>query len=368
MVEQEPEVELPDPDDASDRVIREPSSHLDEEEDKTKEPPEVDKAGSERPDIPVEDIPSDGKDKRTERYVQETRDAMSQTETESVPDDQSATLKVSYLQWERHPSTSINVLYLMLQKIQDTMADLLTRFEGLNELAHAIHDFQQGNATVQDLANVTYRDPRERRVKLPRYSTASGVSASSDEPAPGYHFSEAALMRFFPIPVYTEAINWLLKRPIVKKFFYFHICKLVYTCAPSTKADWETVMSTFMDYVVTKRLQCHMGKAKATGSSASKLQFGRFPLPQPLLKIADECLVTLHKVKVEGERDNADFFNHHCGSSKKTHLLASKYVTNSNSVQEMAQKLIWERFDFFLDHRVTLSTVLMVGCWHLLLH
>ncbi len=231
------------------------------------------------------------------------------------------------------------------------MGELLKGMQDLNELVTTLQRFKEGNADVHELASVTYRDPRNKRLKLPRYSQASGVSASSDEPPPDYSPVESQMLTLFPINIYTPAIDWLLKREAVKKFLFFQVVRRVYPDVTS-KPDWETVMQSFIDFVCSTRLQIHMGKAKAAGRSSSKLHFGRFPMPQTFIRIADENMVTLHKVRVDGEKDNATYFRDKCGTLRKTHLLAAKYIVESESIQEMAQKLMWERIDFYLEHRV----------------
>ena len=231
--------------------------------------------------------------------------------------------------------------------------------ENFRELVQAIHDFNTGKATVHDLAAITYRDdpnkqhlrdPRSKTLKLPRYSNRSSVSASSSEPPPSVSAVEARLYTLFPIPVYTKAIDWLLKKEPVKKYIKYEVIKKIFTDAPPSKPDWESVMSIYLDWVLSVRLQAHLGKANG---NAAKLHFGRFPMPDTIITIANENISSLHRERVPGDKDYATYFRTKCNGVRRNHLMGSPYVSSSESVQEMAQKLLWERYDFYIKHKVT---------------
>ncbi len=232
------------------------------------------------------------------------------------------------------------------------MEDLKQRFGEFRELLQTMVDFKAGRASAEEMAAVTYRDrdPRSKTLKLPRYSQRSTVSASSSEPPPTVTGVEAVLYTLFPIPVYTRAIDWLLKKEPVKKYIYYQVLKKLYTDPLPSKPDWETVMTEYLDFMLTFRVQSHLGKA---GGNAAKLHFSRFPLPDIVLQIAVDNISSMHRERVPGDKDYASFFRDKCNGIKRNHLYASPWVVASSSKQEMAQKLLWEKYDFYIRHRVT---------------
>ncbi len=247
-----------------------------------------------------------------------------------------------------------------LQDFQKEMNDLKEQLLSFRELVQAISDFNTGKATAADLAAITYRDrqdvgqrdidPRSKTLKLPRYSQRSTVSASSSEPVPVYSGVESTLYNIFPINVYTKAVDWLLHKEPVKKYIFYQVMARIYTIAPPSKPDWETVMTEYLDYILSIRMQAHMGKA---GGNANKLHFGRFPLPDAVMTIAKENISSLHRDRVPGDKDYATFFRTKCNGIKRNHLLNAAYVVKSESKQEMAQKLLWEKYDFYTQNKVT---------------
>ncbi len=245
-----------------------------------------------------------------------------------------------------------------LQDFQAEMTALTNRLLEFKDLLTEIVNFQKGEGNIQRMAELTYRDPRSKTLRLPRYSQAS---SSSDEPPPIYTAVETQLLRLFPIPVYTPAIDWLLKQPVVKTFIFYQMTRRQYTNIPRGKPDWEIVIADYLDFMCTIRLQGHMGKA---GSKSGKLHFGRFPLPDAILQISNENIASLHRVRVPGDRDNATLFREKCAAIKRNRITYAEWVMKSESVQEMAQKYLWERYDFYINHRVSCSCSLTMTSSH----
>ncbi len=186
-------------------------------------------------------------------------------------------------------------------------------------------------------------------LKMPKH--VATASTSSEEP-PEVYEAETRLMSLFPVNVYTPAMDWLLRQDIVHKYLFYVVMKRCYNGLPTSKPDFKTVIGSFFDYAISTRLACHLGKS--TGR-ASGLQFGRFPMPQPFVDIAERNLASLHRLRVPGESDVSGLYVHRCNALKRNALMSAAYLTNSNTIQEMAQRLYWERRDFYNHHRVTHS-------------
>ncbi len=254
----------------------------------------------------------------------------------------------------------------------------MARLQNLNGLCQKIVDFQSGKISVEELAaageTATTTDPGPStsagtsaggsrtatlRVRMPKHSPTA--STSSDEP-PFVHEAESKLLGLFPINVYTPAMDWLLQQTIVKKFLYFEVLKKVYSDLPSTKPDIKIVISEFYDYTISPRLGAHLGKS--TGKAAG-LQFGRFPFPATLVNIAERNLASLHRERLPTTDDVSGLLRNRTNAAKRNYLTTSKYLNDSESMQVMAQRLYWERMDFYNHHRV--SSCVSIDCRYMVI-
>ncbi len=236
------------------------------------------------------------------------------------------------------------------------MDDITTRLTSLKDVCDGLAQFRAGAIDAEQLASVAGVPPPRERIPQDRQRATSYLSyrsAASSEPGPAYNEAESRLRSCFPIVVYTEAMDWLLRQEMVKKYLRFETIRLCYTGLPKSKSDWETVASKFFDFVVSIRMQCHLGKATNKPGSGPAMDFGRFPLPQPIIDVATERLGSLHRVKIDGDSTYAQLFKGKCVGYKRTQLLASPHMIDAESIQLMAQRFFWERIDFFRLNKVS---------------
>ncbi len=164
-----------------------------------------------------------------------------------------------------------------------------------------------------------------------------------------YNDYETQLYYYFPINVYTKAMNWLLKQPIVRKFLEYETIRVVYRNHPPFKPDAEFVFGKFLDYLMTRRQQSHWCKSTGRGRSQD---YGRAPMPDIVVDIAEKELVDVGKRRVPGSKNVAEFVKDKCNSARRHQVLGSQYVKDSKSVQEMAYRILGERVDFMKKHEV----------------
>ncbi len=249
----------------------------------------------------------------------------------------------------------------LFQQLQTCLSDILQQLNNLNGLCQNIVAFQSGRIDANELAAATGVRPPDTsatssrgatsgtqgRLRMPKYTPST--STSSDEP-PHVHEAESKLMRYFPINVFTPAMKWLLQQKPVRKYLYIEVMRRCYKGTPTNKPEPRIVYGEFYDYVISDRLGAHLGKS--TGAPAG-LQFGRFPFPQQLVDIAERNLASLHRDLLPLDTDASGVFVHRCNAAKRNYLMTSKYLNGAESMQLMAQRLYWERLDFYNHHKVT---------------
>ncbi len=165
-----------------------------------------------------------------------------------------------------------------------------------------------------------------------------------------YNDAESELDSYFPINQYTEPMDWLLKQPIVHTFFHYEVIRRVYRKHPIFKPESDVVLSSYMDYVASTRLQTHFAKAT---TRVTKMDYGKFPMPMVFVKIALDQLMDLGKQRIPGTKDVATFIKDRCANTRRSHVLNSEFILESDSQQEMAHRLLAEREDFVSMHAVS---------------
>ncbi len=190
---------------------------------------------------------------------------------------------------------------------------------------------------VQTLAESKKTKPKETKV-------APGGST------PPYHNdTECKIVPYFPVNIYTEPMEWFLQQPIVQEFLYYETLRKVYQTHPVFKPESDTALGKFMDTVISVRLQTHFGKATLR---VSKMDYSRFPMPMVLLQICKDWMMNLGKQRLPGSKDIAEFFKDRCNGQRRNKLLASDFLAGSESVEELAHRILAEREDFISKHEV----------------
>ncbi len=199
-------------------------------------------------------------------------------------------------------------------------------------------------------------------VQMQAEMKAAGIPIPGKEPMEKYRAStvppedtppnkseaEFKLANVFPINTLTEPMLWLLERPVVRRFLRYEVIRKVYKATSVIKPDLELVASKFMDYVMSTRLQTHMGKS----GRGRNLDFSRVALPEIFLDIIRNELAELGKIPAPGTKSLEDFIKDRCNSTRRIHLIGSDYISTAPSVQEMAFRILHERLDFFYRHQV----------------
>ncbi len=175
-------------------------------------------------------------------------------------------------------------------------------------------------------------------------------NAARDGTPPMYNDAESKVLELFPINIYNEAIDWLLKQPVVQRLIYFDVIRLAYRNHPVFKPECDWVIARYMDYLLSQRLQTHFAKATKV---KRKTDYSRVPMPKVIVDIADTHLVDLGKRRVPGSKDTADFMKGRCNTARRIHLLYSEHVLGAKSLQEMAFFIYAERVDFVAKHDVS---------------
>ncbi len=212
-----------------------------------------------------------------------------------------------------------------------------------NEIEKLFSGFGDLKSYVQAIA--------ENKAKGKSLSLTSTTRTATREDTPEYvKDTETRVLNLFPINKYTEAVDWMLKQPVVQDLIYYETMRTVYRKLPVFKPESNFVIESFMDNTFSVRLQTHCGKAT---TRVSKADYGRFPLPMIALKIAQENLSNLGKLRVPGGKSVADFIKDRCANLRRTYLIGSDFMEGSDSVQEMAHRMLAERVDFVQNHKVS---------------
>ncbi len=177
------------------------------------------------------------------------------------------------------------------------------------------------------------------------------IAASRDSTPPMYNSAETDIMELFPINIYNEPMDWLLKQRIVQRFIYFDVMRLVYRSHPVFKPECDWVTARYMDYLLSQRLQTHFTKAT---DIKRKTDYSRVPMPKVVLEIAEVHMKDLGKRRAPGVKGLADFMKDRCNSNRRVHLLNSAHVQAAKSIQEFAWLIMAERVDFVEKHDVSL--------------
>ena len=169
-----------------------------------------------------------------------------------------------------------------------------------------------------------------------------------EETPPNLSEVEFRLKRLFPINTLTQPMMWLLGRPRVRRFLYYQILRALYTKKPPSKPDYEFVAGKALDYMMSQRLQTHMGKA----GGGRNLDFSRMPMPEVFIDIIANDIAPLGRMPAPGDKSLPDFLKDKCNGVRRTKVIGSNYVLDARSVQHMAFIILHERLDFFHRHRV----------------
>ncbi len=235
------------------------------------------------------------------------------------------------------------------------MGTITGQMNELKATLQSLVDFQTGKITGQQFVQAqaargsTVAASVLSGARMPKY--ISSASNSSEDIHHMVNDIESKLIGVFPINVWTKATNWLLKQDIVQRFLEYRVMAKAYSDIPREKPTWTYVMGVYYDIVISHRLMAHTGKSTAKLSS---LSFGRFPLPQVIVDIADNVMIKLHTDRVPGDNDNSTFFKNRNNGLRRTYLTNNNYATGAPTMQLMAQRIYWERMDFYNKHKVKL--------------
>ncbi len=229
-----------------------------------------------------------------------------------------------------------DILFTSCQQSSDQWVFSFQEFR--NEIAKLFSGFGELKSFVQAIAENKGKSAATTTTKEVRESTPEYVKDT-----------ETRVLNLFPINRYTEAIDWMLQQRIVQRLIYFDTIRTVYRQLPVFKPESNFVIESFMDNTFSVRLQTHCGKAT---TRVSKRDYGKFPLPMVMLKIAQEDLSNLGKLRVPGGKSVADFIKDRCANLRRTYLIGSDFIEGSDSVQEMAHRMLAERVDFVQKHKV----------------
>ncbi len=221
------------------------------------------------------------------------------------------------------------------------MARLL---QGFNELKEAF------NAMKAEKTSQTGKAPAAP-------AAAAAAPGKSRDTTPAYYNpAEDDLVPYFPINKYTKAMDWVMQQPVVHKFLQYETMREVYKTHPVFKPESDIVLGAYMDYVASVRLQTHFGKAT---TRVSKADYGRFPMPMAFLKVAQDELKTLGKQRTPYAKSVADFIKDRCNNLRRTHVIGSEFIKGTETLQEMAHRMMAERLDFVQEHAVSCVTVIV---------
>ncbi len=162
--------------------------------------------------------------------------------------------------------------------------------------------------------------------------------------------AESRVLELLPINYYSEAIDWLVRQPIVQDLIYYEVMRDVYRQLPVFKPESNVVLERFLDIVFSIRLQTHMCKPTPR---ATAQDYGRFTMPMVFLDLAQEKLAGLGKLRAPGTKDVADFLKDRCAGFRRTKVICSPFMAGSQSVQQLAHRILNERVDFATKHKVT---------------
>ncbi len=162
--------------------------------------------------------------------------------------------------------------------------------------------------------------------------------------------AESRVLALFPINYYSQAMEWLVQQPIVQDLIKYEVMRDVYRLLPVFKPESNTVLERFMDIVLSVRLQTHMGKPTPRSTTHD---YGRFTMPMVFLQIAQDKLAGLGKLRAPGAKDVADFMKDRCTGFRRTKVLCGPFMAGSDSVQQLAHRIMNERMDFAKKHKVS---------------
>ncbi len=170
---------------------------------------------------------------------------------------------------------------------------------------------------------------------------------------PEYHNeAESRILALFPINYYSEAMDWIVKQPIVHDLLYYEVIRDTYRLLPVFKPESNVILESFMDIALSTRLQSHMGKPTPRSTVHD---YGRFTMPMVFLHIAQDKLAGLGKLRAPGTKDVADFMKDRCAGFRRTKVICGPFMAGSTSVQQLAHRIMNERVDFAKKHKVSVA-------------
>ncbi len=178
-----------------------------------------------------------------------------------------------------------------------------------------------------------------------RARSSRASTRDRDSTPPMYTDEESRARKYFPINNYTRAMDWFLRQPAVQTLIYYEVMRVTYRTYPVFKPDAEFMIAKYMDYLMSTRLQTHLAKANGNRGRAN-MDFGRAPMPNVVVQIAETRLTDLAKRRVPGFREVADVMKDRCGAARRNKVIECDYVSTSSSVEVMAHRLYNERMTF----------------------
>ncbi len=224
----------------------------------------------------------------------------------------------------------------------------LLQFQELQrELSRVVSGFGELKQFVQQLAE--QKGKSTSGVTTSQAPSTKAKTMTRDDTPEYVNDAESSVLALFPINYYSKAIDWLIRQPIVHDLIYYEVMRIAYRKLPVFKPDSNQILEAFMDAILSVRLQTHMGKPTPR---ATNHDYGRFTMPMVFLRIAQDKLAGLGRLRAPGVKDVADFLKDRCAGYRRTKVICGPFMAGSESVQQLAHRILNERVDFAQKHKV----------------
>ena len=162
---------------------------------------------------------------------------------------------------------------------------------------------------------------------------------------------ELKLKSCLPVDIYNDAANFILSQDVTGHFVRNEIINDLYHGNPDNRPTADNVLYVFLDMVLSRRLQSHLGIPAPVVHK--KLDFGNMIFPEAVWNMYKLYIRSLGNAFLPGDVGPRARTRSRMQNAKKTLILRGDFIARCTTFEERAAALYWERITFVEAHRVS---------------
>lgn len=164
---------------------------------------------------------------------------------------------------------------------------------------------------------------------------------------------EKTLEDIFPLSEFNAAAEKLLENLNVRNFLQYKVMKEIYAGHAPGKVDYHSLVTTYLNIVVTRRFQAHCGRPLRLKCQTSKFAFSKMPVPAVIYDTFETHIRMLGVPLAQdslGKRWKDILYE-----VSRTELYSGNKFKEVDTLETLAAMMFHEKKDWYARHKVMLS-------------